>query len=646
MREVEIGGRRFAVHRGWNRLPVRLRARRARSRVRLSSVRGPRRASEGAGGIRELRIPGVRVDRGAAAADGDRVDALRGADLRAAALDLPLRARRPPTSRTAAGATSASAGRASCATRRTPSAGCARVFAPPAARRYAVDGWATRRPAHARRDVLDALAGTRGAAHGRLLGALRGPRRATAARARSTATRGRAWIGQWIAGRPAWLAWRRARARSPSGGSPRPARRPRAAPDARAARRVDGARRAPLAVGADGAVALPRAGPGTRVPPRRPRRALPGRDAGARPASAARSGSARCAARACRRCAVPRRRRRSTLPCGAARRRRWTGAASRSAAACRATRSTPDGRCASAPARPARSRCPPGARRSTARRRAARSTASACARPRPRRSRRPRASGRVVDPGRAGARAATACRVSADRPVVARPRPELRRAAGGRAATAATSARPRPMQGYANGWPVDRGCRARALRLRAAACRDDRLRRLRRSAAWRCSCSCSPGAARLAAAPAAAPAARRARPPRRLASRAGARARRRRRGRRPRASASACAPGSSLGPLLGLVLWRGVPDRVLVLAAGALLGDRRAARLRARRAARGPRQLPAATTRATRPTGSPATGSALAALTALGLVLWRTLASARAAPPAGRRGGPAPSRGH
>ncbi len=97
--------------------------------------------------------------------------------------------------------------------------------------------------------------------------------------------------------------------------------------------------------------------------------------------------------------------------------------------------------------------------------------------------------------------------------------------------------------------------------------------------------------------------------------------------------------GVVLGPLLGLVLWRGVADRVLVLAAGALLaiGVPLAYVLAALLADRG------------NPGGydtSYATDRiaghwlALAALTALGLVLWRTLAAARAArrPPAAGAG--------
>jgi hypothetical protein len=89
--------------------------------------------------------------------------------------------------------------------------------------------------------------------------------------------------------------------------------------------------------------------------------------------------------------------------------------------------------------------------------------------------------------------------------------------------------------------------------------------------------------------------------------------------------------GVVLGPLLGLALWRGVPDRVLVLGAGALLTI----------------GVPVAylIAAATSDRGNPGgydTGYAgdriaghwltLAALTALGLVLWRTLAAARATP--------------
>lgn len=57
VRSVEIAGRRFRVHPGWNRLAVRLRNA-SSLRVLLSDVR---RSGASAGGIAELRIPGLTV---------------------------------------------------------------------------------------------------------------------------------------------------------------------------------------------------------------------------------------------------------------------------------------------------------------------------------------------------------------------------------------------------------------------------------------------------------------------------------------------------------------------------------------------------------------------------------------------------------
>src|SRR5262249_11188294 len=131
-----------------------------------------------------------------------------------------------------------------------------RVFAPPAARRYTVDGWASVDPA-APDSSLDAIAGTRGAL--RVDSSSRFENRPRYRGAGAVAGGpGRAWLGQWIAGRPAWLQWR----------APRPVtvRRLVLAPPAVRVRRptrvrltVDGRRGPAVVVGVDGAVALPAA---------------------------------------------------------------------------------------------------------------------------------------------------------------------------------------------------------------------------------------------------------------------------------------------------------------------------------------------------------------------------------------------------
>ena len=81
---VSIGGRSFAVHRGWNRLPVSLRGV-DRVRVTITGQRTTGNNAGSAGGFREVRVPGVRVRellRPPVLAER----ALRGLDLRRTAL--------------------------------------------------------------------------------------------------------------------------------------------------------------------------------------------------------------------------------------------------------------------------------------------------------------------------------------------------------------------------------------------------------------------------------------------------------------------------------------------------------------------------------------------------------------------------------
>ena len=102
----------------------------------------------------------------------------------------------------AAAATPASAARASCATRSDPEAQLRRVDHAAGGARLHGRRLGDGRPAHAGLE-LDALAGTvRRRAARRLLGALRGPRAATARRARSTARRRATGSGSGSPGRP------------------------------------------------------------------------------------------------------------------------------------------------------------------------------------------------------------------------------------------------------------------------------------------------------------------------------------------------------------------------------------------------------------------------------------------------------------
>src|SRR5262249_46007400 len=159
---------------------------------------GPRHASEGAGGIRELRIPGVRMTEALRPPTAIE-SALRGADLRASALtylferdtaDVPARRGRYVGDRGAGELRDA----------RDPEPRLERVFAPPAARRYAVDGWASVDP-RTPDATLDAIAGTRGAATVDSSSHFENAPRYRGSGA-FDGTPARAWIGQWIAGRP------------------------------------------------------------------------------------------------------------------------------------------------------------------------------------------------------------------------------------------------------------------------------------------------------------------------------------------------------------------------------------------------------------------------------------------------------------
>jgi hypothetical protein len=250
---VEVAGRRIALRPGWNH--VRLGLRGVRSlRIRIAEVRRAGGSRGAAGGIDELRVPGVHVSE---SLRPPRLleDALRGADLSRSALSYVFErttAADPLRRSPAAGTPQAYLARDA----QDPEAQLDRRFAPPAARRYAADGWATVAP-DAPDAALDALAGTAGRgsflSSGRFEG--RPDRRASRAFDGDPAS---AWIGLWLPGRPAWLAWdaprpvtvRRLLLRAPAATARRPTRV-----------RLDweGGSTPALPVGADGAVALPRA---------------------------------------------------------------------------------------------------------------------------------------------------------------------------------------------------------------------------------------------------------------------------------------------------------------------------------------------------------------------------------------------------
>ena len=254
--EVAVAGRHFRVQRGWNHLVLGLHRARTLTVV-LKKVSEPEDGSGAAGGIRELRIAGVTV-REALRPPVLAETALRGRDLSGVGLDyllerttadVPLLPSRYIGERGAGLLRDA----------QDPERQISRTIDPPVARRYAVDAWATIAPRTAD-DVVDALVRGRAVARGavsvtsssrfdglarhRASGAFGGP--------------GRAWIGQWIPGRPAWLGWTVPVARTVTRLVLTPpavrVRRP-----TRVRLTVDGHAQAPVRVGPLGLVTLPRA---------------------------------------------------------------------------------------------------------------------------------------------------------------------------------------------------------------------------------------------------------------------------------------------------------------------------------------------------------------------------------------------------
>jgi arabinofuranan 3-O-arabinosyltransferase len=197
---VEVAGRTFPVKQGWNRLELGLEHVRS-LRVRIARVVAPKGVTDGTGGIRELRIPGVRV-REALRPPVLAEHALAGRDLDATGLtylferttgDDPFR--RDPRRGTA--------GAELVRDRQDGERGLARVVAPPAARAWQADGWGTV-DARAKDSAIDELVGGPNGfeSSGRFEGRP-GFRASSAFDGAPTA-----WIGSWLDGRTAWLAWR------------------------------------------------------------------------------------------------------------------------------------------------------------------------------------------------------------------------------------------------------------------------------------------------------------------------------------------------------------------------------------------------------------------------------------------------------
>ncbi len=248
---VVVNGRGFRLRHGVNRLRVGLRGVRE-VRIALGIVRGSRTRSAGAGGLREVSIPGLRV-REALRPPVVAERALAGADLARTPLTY-LFSRVTADAPFVQGRQTGQRGAGLLRDAQDPERRLVRRIAPPAARTWALDAWGRPDP-RTPDSAFDRLAGTRGALRAESSSRFAGlPRYRASGAFDGTAARG--WVGQWIPGRAAWLAW--------TTPGPTTLRELTLAPAAVRVRRptrvaltVDGRREAPLAVGADGRVVLP-----------------------------------------------------------------------------------------------------------------------------------------------------------------------------------------------------------------------------------------------------------------------------------------------------------------------------------------------------------------------------------------------------
>jgi hypothetical protein len=201
-RNVIVNGRLMKVHPGWNRLALGIDRTRT-LKLELFGTKRPRTGSAGGGGIRELRVPGLKVDellRPPVLAE----QALRGADLGKTPLEYlfdRFTADRPGQRGRLAGPAQEGLARDA----RDPEAQLARTIEPPAARHWTADAW-VHADATAPDGMLDSLAGTTGPGTASSSSRFdnRPGYRASSAFDGDPAT---AWVGQWIPGQPAALSW-------------------------------------------------------------------------------------------------------------------------------------------------------------------------------------------------------------------------------------------------------------------------------------------------------------------------------------------------------------------------------------------------------------------------------------------------------
>jgi arabinofuranan 3-O-arabinosyltransferase len=449
---VSVNGRAFTVRQGWNRLAVRLRGVRTLS-VRLTHVVQPEAGEAGAGGIRELRIPRLQASEGLRPPVlAER--ALGGADLRRAALTY-LFDRTTGDDPNHPRVVTGDLQRGLVRDQQDGEDSWTRYIAPPAPRSWSADAWVSVAPEvpdfFFDRSVDGSVATSTTTFEGSSRFEGLGRNRASSA---FDGDPRRAWIAGWVRSRGAWLQWQ-----ARSAHTLRTLRLVRPAVRVRFPTRVrvvaDGRASAPLRVAADGTVALPAALRARTVrievldaayPPGTPaaaaqRRAVGVADVvgdGVPRASVSRRGRLRLA------CADGAR-----LSLGGQRLRLRVSGTIEALDAGRPLRAVTCDAPLALPAGPLAVRADPVPWRLDH----VRLTS-----PAPAGSVRAAGGGRVLDPGRDGRGARDGVRVAVDGPswLVLGESYD----AGWRARCDGRSlGRPVALQGYANGWPVQRGCR-------------------------------------------------------------------------------------------------------------------------------------------------------------------------------------------
>ncbi|HEX2017019.1 MAG TPA: alpha-(1-_3)-arabinofuranosyltransferase family protein [Solirubrobacteraceae bacterium] len=200
---LSVNGRRFAVHEGWNRLTVRMRHV-ASVQLLIAGLRRPLLGSAGGGGLREVRIPGLHVSellRPPVLAERD----LAGRELPATGLDYLLDRRTADVPRRV-GRWAGELQRRRPRDARHSETQLVRIIGPPAARGWRVAAWTSVEPS-APDDLIDRLAGVRGTGTARSSSRYQNLPGFRASGAFAGAN-GPGWIGQWLPGHAVWLEWR------------------------------------------------------------------------------------------------------------------------------------------------------------------------------------------------------------------------------------------------------------------------------------------------------------------------------------------------------------------------------------------------------------------------------------------------------